>query len=137
MPELRHFRDGDPFITRWHDRIWLPQLCSLIFFLCFGAPMWGVAAHCYAEALNSNVPYSVAQQRGYAVSAVVLLLASVPVGALGGALGAFFVHRDALGRLRSELRRRGIPICIACGYEGGTIDIPRCPECGVVHTPVA
>lgn len=35
--------------------------------------------------------------------------------------------------LRAELRRRGFPICIACGYEGVDIHAPQCPECGAAQ----
>ena len=41
-----------------------------------------------------------------------------------------FLAMRARCDLRTELRRRGIPICVSCGYEGGDIDAPRCPECG-------
>ena len=44
-----------------------------------------------------------------------------------------FLAVRARSQLRAELRRRGIPICIACGYEGGDINAPRCPECGAAQ----
>jgi len=44
--------------------------------------------------------------------------------------GAYWVYRSTQRLLRSELRRRGIPACLRCGYVGGDMSAPRCPECG-------
>ncbi len=33
-------------------------------------------------------------------------------------------------KLRTELVKRGVPICIPCGYDLRGLTEPRCPECG-------
>lgn len=58
-------------------------------------------------------------------------------GIIGGLVGGLFVY--GIGRiwrrpmqqcLRQELNKRGIPICMKCGYDlRGQVE-PRCPECG-------
>lgn len=64
---------------------------------------------------------------------LLILLIAGPFGCMVALAKSLQVpFHDWLSRkhLRTELRRRGIPICIPCGYEGGDIDAPRCPECG-------
>lgn len=38
-------------------------------------------------------------------------------------------------RLRTELRSRAVPVCLACGYVGGDMHARNCPECGRTHAP--
>jgi hypothetical protein len=61
-------------------------------------------------------------------------LVGLLVAALGSPIahgfGAYWVYRGTQRILRAELRRRGIPVCIRCGYQAGDIAAPRCPECG-------
>lgn len=41
------------------------------------------------------------------------------------------LYGNALRRhLREQLRERGVPICVACGYDTRSSTTPRCPECG-------
>lgn len=37
--------------------------------------------------------------------------------------------------LREQLQVRGVPICIACGYDLRGLTEPRCPECGTAFDP--
>jgi hypothetical protein len=48
----------------------------------------------------------------------------------------WYVVRDSQRRyLRERLATKGVPICIACGYDlRGQVD-PRCPECGKAFDP--
>lgn len=68
-------------------------------------------------------------------------LAPAPATALalaGGALAfllvvnvTFVVGRRSIRRsLRASLRRRGIPMCVVCGYNLRNLPQRRCPECG-------
>ena len=95
-----------------------------------------IAGNVFAAVAKSPlVPHSHAW---IVVTFVVVALVTILLGGvIAHGFGAFWVFRIRQRRLRTELRRRGIPICIACGYEGGTIDIPRCPECGAAHIPIA
>jgi predicted RNA-binding Zn-ribbon protein involved in translation (DUF1610 family) len=42
-----------------------------------------------------------------------------------------FVYRKSISyRLRKEINKLGIPVCIGCGYQLHGLDKARCPECG-------
>jgi hypothetical protein len=48
-------------------------------------------------------------------------------------LGSLLLRGDRLRRIaiaRQELNRRGIPVCLECGYDLRGLVGPRCPECG-------
>jgi hypothetical protein len=130
LPELRHLAPDDPALVRWNRRQWIPQVLSLGVFLSIAVPTWILALVCIAETMDSNASYSARQLQLLTFSSLVLFLGSFPLALLGGAFGAFLAYRIGLRKLRTELRRRGIPICIRCGYQAGDIAAHRCPECG-------
>ncbi len=46
------------------------------------------------------------------------------------AAGGWLFRRRIRRSLRQQLIERGVPVCLACGYQlRGQVD-PRCPECG-------
>ena len=142
MPELRHFDQSDPLALHW-GRVFSDGAMASRWTSLFALTGWTIA--CLAAALlcfglTLSTGLSVPNPPLEAVCRWVLL--TVIIGWLPGCILINSRNRSSSLRharrtLRSELRRRGIPICIACGYEGGTIDTPRCPECGVAHANVA
>lgn len=59
--------------------------------------------------------------------------------ALGGGLIFAHLHLWIRPRIHENLRRqllaRGVPICLACGYDLRGQTVPRCPECGAACEP--
>lgn len=55
-------------------------------------------------------------------------------GAIVGGTSALsvqiFWRRPLQREIRRELNRRGVPICVRCGYNLHGLAEPRCPECG-------
>lgn len=65
----------------------------------------------------------------------------LPPGVRGGIFGGiaggsavwllgFVLRSRTKGIMREELRKRGIPVCLHCGYSLRGVPEPRCPECG-------
>lgn len=56
---------------------------------------------------------------------------------MGGAVyGYFWLRRHRARRiLRAHLIKRGVPICLHCGYDLRGQTDPRCPECGRPFDP--
>ncbi len=49
---------------------------------------------------------------------------------IGFGIAIWFTRRDIRRRLRAQLAKKGIPVCIPCGYDlTGNIS-GTCPECG-------
>jgi len=66
--------------------------------------------------------------RGF--NAMMFMAAAGMGGALVGLGWIMIISRSMQRELRVELRARGVPVCLACGYDlRGQIE-PRCPECG-------
>ncbi len=73
---------------------------------------------------------------------LVLRVAHIPTGPgyggiIGGVVGLLAVLLTGIlmrtrqsTLLRRELNRRGVPVCIRCGYGLRGVGAPRCPECG-------
>ena len=67
------------------------------------------------------------------------MLATIAAVAVGGCL--LLVQHSVLIRpgvqrsLREQLRERGVPICVMCGYDLRTQSEGRCPECGTLSAP--
>ncbi len=61
---------------------------------------------------------------------LVSMLPAILVGASLGLILQYAWRRPLQRRLREELVARGIPVCIACGYDLRGQTEPRCPECG-------
>ncbi len=135
IPELRHFQPTDPFARRWTDRFG-PGWWLMIGAATGLAVVLSLAWHVLALALFDPLTRSLHAGTRFELMMMGLVSMSTLVVVLGaGFLGGRLAHRVRIRVLRTELRRRGIPICIACGYEGGDIDATRCPECGVEFAP--
>ena len=133
-PELKHFERTDPLAARWcrplRDGWWTEKWTGL-----FAVTVWtfvclGLILACFGFAYRTG-----SRSMGSSLVAIIVgvVIAWLPGSWIVGNWSAFQTRRYARRILRSELRRRGIPICIACGYEGGDITTPRCPECGGAH----
>ncbi|MCA9245197.1 MAG: hypothetical protein KDA32_14665 [Phycisphaerales bacterium] len=64
-------------------------------------------------------------------------------GVLGGVGGGgvmwlvgWTLREEARRIIREQLRARGVPICIRCGYDLRGSPTPKCPECGFDNPPV-
>lgn len=57
------------------------------------------------------------------------------VGAAAGLVAVRLMQRRIQRSLREQLVARGVPICIACGYDLRGQTTPRCPECGTPFDP--
>lgn len=66
----------------------------------------------------------------------VSLVVIMPSGLIVSLGPLLIVRSRARRRLRRELYARGIPICVACGYDLRGQTESRCPECGAQFTPV-
>ena len=49
-------------------------------------------------------------------------------------IAVWFTRRDIRRRLRAQLARKGVPICIPCGYNLTGNESGVCPECGTKVT---
>lgn len=125
FPELRRFNPSDPATSQWTSmfrRGWWETGGSCLLWMT----LWTLACAAVCLVLVRILP-----DDDLVRLLIVATVASWPIGVwFAGQFGEFLAHRRAQRSLRSELRRRGIPICIACGYEGGDIAAPKCPECG-------
>jgi hypothetical protein len=139
QPELAHIPPTDPYF------VWPARIARLVRWdlpdLGVGIALAALFAWAYSVAYGLVVPVICASTVGNPIALRPWIAAAMAV--------AFFLHYASItaivmwwmpgwfkrhnGRLRAELRRRSIPICIACGYEGGDIAAPRCPECGEAH----
>ena len=132
FPELARFAPDDAFAARccrpFRAGWWNAALMSgTVVFLW--SIVWGVVCFLWIGSSSG--------QRLHAPSALGASVAVVVwvAGVIVAAWGARWVVRGYLAwHLRTELRCRGFPICIACGYEGVDIDALQCPECGAAHT---
>lgn len=61
-----------------------------------------------------------------------LLYAAYPMGFLIVPLVYLLFRRSMREALRIELLKKGIPICLHCGYDLTGCPSVRCPECGIV-----
>ncbi len=133
QPELHHLPPTDPYAKQW-----LVGRC-LGFWVDFG-----IVAACMLvyttiwQGLCSLilVPLVTTHITSSPWLAYVLLganLCAILGLGVGTMLASSYVAKRRKRSVRSELRCRGIPICVKCGYEGGDMSAPRCPECGAVH----
>ena len=49
---------------------------------------------------------------------------------IGFGIAIWFTRRDIRRRLRAQLAKKGIPVCIPCGYNLTGNESGVCPECG-------
>lgn len=65
---------------------------------------------------------------------IVIVLVYAVFLALHDPLRRYFPRNASLRILRSTMRRHGVRICVACGYDLRSIDAQACPECGADTT---
>ncbi len=66
----------------------------------------------------------------HTLSDLVLFKAYIVTTFLGAYLYLRLIRHSVQAALREELARRGIPVCLNCGYNMRGLLEPRCPECG-------
>ncbi len=54
---------------------------------------------------------------------------------IGLGIAIWFTRRDVRRRLRAQLSKKGIPVCIPCGYDLTGNVSGTCPECGATTDP--
>jgi len=54
---------------------------------------------------------------------------------IGFGLAIWYTRRDIRRRLRTQLAKKGIPVCIPCGYNLTGNESGVCPECGTEIIP--
>lgn len=142
-PELAHLPPTDPYFARWTAtrrvlRVLLPQLV-----VCFALiALVQVCANWILLQAIASLQHRIANNPATAAQAFTWASRIGPAYVLGAnviyLLIALWFGRRASRRLqraaRTELRRRGFPVCLNCGYEAGAIATARCPECGAAHT---
>ena len=115
-PELRHLPPGAP---GWRARLRIALVLMVAMLVWFGiveGAIWILLS-----AVGSAVP---PRRIGY----VALGLTGAQFG--GAIMLALWVARRMMNHaIRRAVQRKGIPICIRCGYEPGSWT-DRCPECG-------
>ncbi len=129
-PELHHAKPNDPQVRRWVDdersrihAFWVVGIGFLCLWPFVVFPVlfmmgWGLLAD--IPILYNGIP--------------IAAFCAWPMGILIPLVRTFRgAPRSARRKLRAILRRRGIPICLKCGYEGGDITAPKCPECGAAQ----
>lgn len=68
----------------------------------------------------------------------VVLFVAMPLAGVGPQLIANGFGRARTRRaIRMELARRGIPVCVQCGYDIRGLPENRCPECGEAFDPIS
>ena len=68
---------------------------------------------------------------------VIRCLSFVLIVLSGGVGGVWLYSASTRRRLREELNRRGIAVCMKCGYDlRGQVE-QRCPECGTTMVPTS
>lgn len=136
-PELAHIPPTDPYfasraITARFLRRGLPVIAATIATMLLIWYAWGFVAQAVLTFMQHPVDAnSQGSSRASVHACVVSILVAQWVTTLGaGVWMTRWSSRRRRRTLRGEVRRRGVPICIACGYESGDIHSPRCPECG-------
>lgn len=142
LPEIRYVDAKEPFARRWlrtwSRGYWIEFVYLSTMQLFYLAAWIGllVASGRYGIPIVRPMFKGTPWPFGFGAFVVWILLSAVAAAALMHVFARFLFRRFPVVRmlrwfrLRCELRRRGIPICVSCGYEGGDIDAPRCPECG-------
>ena len=78
------------------------------------------------------VPYLLRSNRDWAWIAAPLLVGMLGIG---GLVHGWITRRERARRFRVALNRRGVPVCIQCGYslQGLSNVGQQCPECGAMR----
>ena len=135
-PELRSITPNDPYFSRGAAvrrflRTTLPELGVIMAALTVCCLILGLIARATLGAV-SRLPTTNPLMLHPWIAGGVVVFAVLQYGVITAVVawwGRLRVRRER-HRLRSELRCRGMPICLKCGYEGGDINAPKCPECG-------
>lgn len=127
-PELAALDATDPELRRWGGfhgvYVWVflwaavtGAIAWVALLVNFGAEAFEHAERALRPWLGRNTPWAI-------------LAMYVGPYLVGVTLGWIRFRAIAIRRMRVAVRRRGIPICVKCGYDGGDITAPKCPECG-------
>ena len=65
-----------------------------------------------------------------------MMLAGLFAGVAPFGIAIMFARPKMRRAIRRELVRRGIPICVHCGYDTRNLTENRCPECGKGFDPI-
>ena len=140
LPELAHIPPDDPYFARSARvrrflRHWLPLLAALLVGEVAYILLFGSLARLVAAALTPRMSTNPIGFRPWIIAywCVVVVLTYGVCYAATLRMG-HILRRRSNTRFRTELRRRGIPVCLKCGYEAGAMSAPNCPECGNAHT---
>ncbi len=130
-PELARYARDDHLAQRWcgflRDGWWASLFTAIVYGFLWSFACLVVAAFLFG--FSTRIQNEVMQIALRFLAGGIAIL-WIPGFWIAAQFGAFVTHRYATHVLRFELRRRGIPICVRCGYEGGDMSAPRCPECG-------
>jgi len=130
-PELAFFadrRERRAVLKRfWRERVGLGRLLLITVALGLGG---GIVQVLYTTTTERLLTAWGVADRGW-VGGCFAGLAGATIG-----LAIQYLFRKPLRKyLREQLNAKGVPICIACGYDlRGQVD-PRCPECGTAFDP--
>jgi len=134
QPELAHIPPDDPYFSR-RARVQrllrrdLPELALIIAGITVYWVMLGLLARISFDALSQS---AMGPRMHPWIAAAVAAFAVLQYGVIALVIRLWDRARTRRARLelRTELRSRSIPVCLACGYVGGDMSAPRCPECG-------
>lgn len=98
-----------------------------ITFAFVSAIAFGIARPLYDGLLTGVLGSWLSPRHGAATLGACLVLAVL-------LLWGRFLRQEYARALRGLLRERGIPVCMACGYNLTGITEPRCPECGTASS---
>ncbi len=99
---------------------------GLVVWLFLARPIVRALAVCFGW-LHIPLPH----EEYLRIGIILLAIAAVPLGTY------WFWRRRIRMVLRQMLQKKGIPICITCGYDLHGLPEPRCPECGREFDPAA
>jgi len=143
IPEIRHCAPTDRLARKTVRRHALGRFSPNVLALaCVGGWIlaWMIATTCLFMVLAWAVPSWLGEGSPVPGWVWVAYMLSLPIGCVVSLIQSLripFIAWRTRRMLRAELRRRGIPICVSCGYEGGDIAAPNCPECGAAHNQAA
>ena len=126
FPELELLEDPEERDRAWNQAADLRPHVGRN--LVLGAAVVGAAVLAFLP-LKPYVDRSFAQGRVWLGRAILCSLLLIAVATYVG-LRAWLFPRGIGRRLRRALRGRGLPVCLACGYNLTAVSEPRCPECG-------
>lgn len=119
LPELLLFEPGPERRRMFQEAVYGPRTLTTAFLCVIGATglfiMW--------DKLVASVPSN--------WSLVMIFMLNL----IGFGFAMWYTRRDIRRRLRIQLVKKGIPICIPCGYNLTGNESGKCPECGTEIKP--